>query len=169
MITYSAPASRTIAALTSPVNAPSRSQWQFWPATAMLLLRAASATACSAVNGGATTISTPVTAFTTERSSFTCTTASCTVLNIFQLPAMSGCRIGRLRAQDPAAGRGELPGLAAPTRASYATLAGARQLRSAASESLALAVSACPAGRHAGQHAAAEELERRAAAGRDVA
>ena len=61
----------------------------------MLLLRAASATACSAVNGGATTISTPVTDFTTERSSFTCTTASCTVLNIFQLPAMSGCRIGR--------------------------------------------------------------------------
>ena len=60
----------------------------------MLLLRAASATACSAVNGGATTISTPVTDFTTERSSFTCTTASCTVLNIFQLPAMSGCRMG---------------------------------------------------------------------------
>ena len=110
MITYSAPASRTIAALTSPVSAPSRSQWQVCPATAMLLLRAASATACSAVNGGATTISTPVTDFTTERSSFTCTTASCTVLNIFQLPAMSGCRMGVSGPGTRCAGRGELAG-----------------------------------------------------------
>ena len=64
MITYSAPASRSIAALTSPVNAPSCSQCTFWPATPTLELRAASATACSAVNGGATTISTSVTSLT---------------------------------------------------------------------------------------------------------
>ena len=36
MITYSAPASRSIAALTSPVNAPSRSQCRFCPATPTL-------------------------------------------------------------------------------------------------------------------------------------
>src|SRR5216110_2162849 len=60
----------------------------------MFELRAASATACTAVNGGATTISTSVMSFTALRSSFTNTTASCTVLYIFQLPAMKGIRIG---------------------------------------------------------------------------
>ena len=40
-ITYRAPASRTIAALTSPVNAPSRSQCRFCAATAMVLPAAA--------------------------------------------------------------------------------------------------------------------------------
>src|SRR3990170_2706520 len=61
--------------------------------TLMLLLRVASATACSAVNGGATTISTSVTSFTRLRSSFAKTTASWTVLNIFQLPAIRGILI----------------------------------------------------------------------------
>src|SRR3954467_1525294 len=59
----------------------------------MFELRAASATACRAVNGGATTISTPLTSFTSFFSSLTNTTASCTVLNIFQLPAMNGILI----------------------------------------------------------------------------
>ena len=93
MITYSAPASRSIVALTSPVNAPSFSQCRFWPATPTLELRAASATACSAVNGGATTISTSVMSLTRPRNSLTKLTASWTVLYIFQLAAMNGVRI----------------------------------------------------------------------------
>ena len=59
----------------------------------MFELRAASAAAWTAVNGGATTISTSLTSFTALFSSLTNTTASCTVLNIFQLPAMNGMRI----------------------------------------------------------------------------
>jgi hypothetical protein len=71
MMTYSAPASLSIAALISPVNAPSFSQYRSWPAMPMLELRAASAAAWIAVNGGATTISTPVACFTSVRSSLT--------------------------------------------------------------------------------------------------
>ena len=93
MMTYSAPASRSMIALTSPVNAPSFSQCRFCPATPMLVWRAASATACSAVNGGATTISTSVKSLTRPWNSLMNTTASCTVLNIFQLAAMNGVRI----------------------------------------------------------------------------
>src|SRR6185503_13357538 len=92
-MTYSAPASLIIPGDTSPVNAPSRSQYTSWAETPMFELRAASATAWTAVNGGATTISTPLTSFTSILSSFTNTTASCTVLNIFQLPAMKGILI----------------------------------------------------------------------------
>ena len=58
MMTNSAPASAIMAAETSPVNAPSRSQYMSCAATAMVLFRTASATACTAVNGGATTTST---------------------------------------------------------------------------------------------------------------
>ncbi len=90
MITYSAPDSAIIVALISPVKAPSRSQYRFCAATATLLLRAASAAACSAVNGGAITISTPVTSLTIARNSLTYFTVSATVLFIFQFPAMSG-------------------------------------------------------------------------------
>src|SRR5215203_6982401 len=96
MMTYSAPASRTIAALTSPVNAPSFSQNTSCAATATGEFLDASATACTARNGGATTISTPVTSLTIVRNSLVYTTASCTVLNIFQLPAMRGVRMGGL-------------------------------------------------------------------------
>src|SRR5687768_11308260 len=56
----------------------------------MLLFRAASAAACSAGNGGATTISTSVMSLTRKRNSLTYFTASATVLYIFQLPAMKG-------------------------------------------------------------------------------
>src|SRR5581483_11138855 len=97
-ITYSAPASLIIPADTSPVNAPSFSQYRSWAATAMFVFRAASAAACSAVNGGATTTSTPSTSLTALRSSFTNTVVSWTVLNIFQLPAMKGALISPSRA-----------------------------------------------------------------------
>ena len=93
MITYSAPASFSIGALISPVNAPSRSQYMFWPATPTGEFRTASATACSAVNGGATMISTSAMSLTRLRNSLANTTASCTVLNIFQFAAMNGVRM----------------------------------------------------------------------------
>src|SRR4249920_3218873 len=63
-------------------------------ATPMFELRAASAAAWTAVNGGATTISTSTMSFTALFSSLTNTTVSCTVLYIFQLPAMNGILIG---------------------------------------------------------------------------
>src|SRR5437899_547795 len=73
----------------------------------MLVLRAASATACTAVNGGATTISTasstPLTRFF---NSLTKTTASATVLYIFQLPATKGMRISELSRQGGRGGQG---------------------------------------------------------------
>src|SRR5262245_63838905 len=59
----------------------------------MCELRAASAAAWTAVKAGATTISTSMMSFTALFSSLTNTTASCTVLYIFQLPAMNGIRI----------------------------------------------------------------------------
>src|SRR6185503_5064039 len=62
-----------------------------------LLLRAASAAACTAVNGGASTISTSAMSFTITRNSLTYFTVSATVLYIFQLPAMMGVRMSGLR------------------------------------------------------------------------
>ena len=59
----------------------------------MFVLRAASATGCSAVNGGATTISTSSMPLTMLRRSVTNATDSDTVLYIFQLPAMNGILI----------------------------------------------------------------------------
>src|SRR3954471_22124848 len=59
----------------------------------MLLPRAAPAAACTAVNGGATTMSTAAVFLTSGRRSVTNATASPTVLNIFQLPAIKGVRI----------------------------------------------------------------------------
>src|SRR5215467_1242813 len=82
-----------MAADTSPVNAPSRSQYRSCAETPMLLPCAASAAALSAVNGGPTTISTPDISLTLPRRSDTKATVSPTVLNIFQLPAMNGVRM----------------------------------------------------------------------------
>src|SRR5437764_3452474 len=93
MIAYSAPASFSIPALTSPVNAPSRSQCRSWPAIPMFEPCAASAAERSAVNGGAMTISTSCTSFTIERNSLMKPTVSCTVLYIFQSAAMNGVRM----------------------------------------------------------------------------
>src|SRR5574339_675400 len=120
MIVYSAPASFNMPALISPVNAPSFSQWTSCPEMPIGEFRAASTAAWSAVNGGATTISTSLTSLTMLRNSLMNTTASCTVLCIFQFAAMKGVL-----------------------------------MRS-------------PQGCDSGQRPSAEELERRATAGRDV-
>ena len=93
MMTYPAPASASIGALISPVNAPSRAHARFWPAMPMFVLRAASATAWRAVNGGAMTISTSSTSATRLRNCLAKATASWTVLNIFQFAATNGVRM----------------------------------------------------------------------------
>src|SRR6266540_1778550 len=85
-----------IAGDTSPVKAPSFSQYRSCALTPMFEPRAACATAWSAVNVGATTMSTPDTLLTALFRSSTKATASCTVLNIFQLPAIRGVLIGRV-------------------------------------------------------------------------
>ena len=54
---------------------------------------AASTAGRSAVNGGATTISTSCTSLPTLRSSLMNATVSCTVLYIFQFAAMNGVRL----------------------------------------------------------------------------
>ena len=66
---------------------------QVLPGHADVEFRAASATEWSAVKGGATTISTSAMSFTRLRNSLTNTTASCTVLCIFQFAAMNGVRM----------------------------------------------------------------------------
>jgi len=62
-------------------------------ASLMAVPRKAALTAASAVNGGQTTISTPLTPAVSRASSVTRAFASATVLYIFQLPAMMGVRI----------------------------------------------------------------------------
>src|SRR5262245_5889229 len=87
--------------------------------TSMLLSRAASAAALSAVNGGPTTIWTPEMSLTRPRRSFTNVTVSWTVLNIFQLPAMKGVRmlfVGECRDSREHAASKELEGRAAAGR-----------------------------------------------------
>src|SRR5262245_2050700 len=93
MITYSAPASFSIVPLTSPVNAPSRSQCRVCPAMPMLEPCAASTAVWSAVNGGATTISTSCTSFTIDRNSLMKASVSWTLLCIFQFAVMNGVRM----------------------------------------------------------------------------
>ena len=114
-----------------------------------LLLRAASAAAWSAVNGGATTISTSAMSFTRLRNSLTYFTVSATVLYIFQLPAMNGVRIGSVILNRNAECRHY------PTRgiAEFCILNSALHLGQHG---------------HARQRTAAQELQRGAAAGRDV-
>src|SRR5215813_5346971 len=129
MITYSAPASLIIAPDTSPVKAPSRSQYMFCAATPILLLLSASATAWIAVNGGAITISTSATSFTATRSSLANTTASLTVLYIFQLAAMNGVRIDRILGQEGPPSRRRRYGEVAPKLVQKAARAKAEQDR----------------------------------------
>ena len=95
-ITNRAPVSRIMPALTSPVKAPSRSQCTFCAPTPIALPAAAPAAACSAVNGGAITTSTPRTSLSNSRNSTTYAAVSAAVLNILKLPAISGVRIGPL-------------------------------------------------------------------------
>src|SRR3954453_9276102 len=103
----------------------------------MLLPRAAPAAACTAVNGGATTISTAAVSLTNGRRSVTNATVSPTVLNIFQLPAIRGVRIS-----DPVGGMG-------PSRLSC----------------LSCRVCLVRQSGHSGERLAAEEFQRGAAAG----
>ena len=90
MITPRQPASTSIRAETSPVNAPSRSQCRFCAAIPILVPRAASTAAASAVNGGATTMSQFVDAAPQagESASKNARVSAC-VLYIFQLPAIT--------------------------------------------------------------------------------
>src|SRR3982750_4396433 len=81
-------------ALTSPVNAPSRSQWTFCAAIAIGVFAAAFTAAATAVNGGAIATSTSRTSWISARRSLTYETVSATVLNILKLPAIKGFRIG---------------------------------------------------------------------------
>jgi hypothetical protein len=60
----------------------------------MFVFLAASAAVASDVNGGATTISTPAVAFVSALNSRTYASVSCVVLNIFQLAARTGVRMG---------------------------------------------------------------------------
>src|SRR3972149_3844745 len=100
MMQWVAPASFSIRAETSPVNAPSSSKWTFWDATPIPLPWTSCATAPIEGYGGARTISTPRTPDTSGRKDQTKSAASPAVLYIFQLPAMTGTRIALLRRGD---------------------------------------------------------------------
>src|SRR5579875_743190 len=91
MITCVQPASRSIGAETSPVNAPSFSHATSWAETLITLPAADSATACNAVNGGATITSQWSIPAILGLSARMNPTASAMVLYIFQLPAITGC------------------------------------------------------------------------------
>src|SRR5262249_43766322 len=120
-ITYWQPTSRSIAGATSPVKAPPSSQKQSCAASAMLDPSSRRPTGWSAVNGGATAMSTSRTVPSWLRSSPQSASASATVLWSFQLPQTKRrLAMSLLQRRDP------------------------------------------------GQLLALEELERRAAAGRDV-
>ena len=77
----------------SPVNAPCSSKYIFWAASPILAGPMASRTAARAVKGGPSTTSTFSTSITPRRTPRVSSTASATVLCIFQLPAMIGVRI----------------------------------------------------------------------------
>src|SRR5690606_18300208 len=82
----------SMAAETSDVNAPCASQWASCAPTPISVPLSASATAVSARNVGQTTRSTVVYAASRWANSCAKAAASCTVLYIFQLPAMIGVR-----------------------------------------------------------------------------
>src|SRR4051812_42419696 len=92
MMTYSAmPCSMT--GEICEVYAPFSSQWTFCAPTLIGEPLSASATPASATNVGQTTISTLLKGASLGLSSFTKSTDSWTVLNIFQFPAMIGVRM----------------------------------------------------------------------------
>src|SRR6267378_2496916 len=93
MMTWRQPASASMGAETSPVNAPSLLQETFWPAMAMLEPFASSTAVCIAVNGGATTMSQCSAAATSGRNEEKNARVSASVLYIFQLPAITRRRI----------------------------------------------------------------------------
>src|SRR5713101_6291097 len=79
---------------TSPVNAPSLAQCRFCAAMAMFEPRAACAAAASPVKGGATTMSQCVAPAASGRKASKNARISAWVLYIFQLPAITGRRMG---------------------------------------------------------------------------
>src|SRR5262249_965339 len=92
-----------MSAATSPVNAPSLLQETFWPPIATLLPFAASTAVEIAVNGGAITMSQCLQSPTSGRNAEKNARVSASVLNIFQLPAITGRRIaGSLKEKDNA-------------------------------------------------------------------
>src|SRR6185369_6430422 len=94
MITYRAPTSRNIKGAISPVCAPS-SFWvaQSWPATRIFEPSRRSATVLIAVKTGAITTSQWFALATKGLSDSAVSTASPSVLYIFQFPAITGLRI----------------------------------------------------------------------------
>ena len=90
MIASVAPASKIMRGETSPVCAPSASQWTSCALTRTFEPRAVAATAASAVKGGATTNSQWLASATSGFSRATKSMASPIVLYIFQFPAISG-------------------------------------------------------------------------------
>src|SRR5688572_11398366 len=149
--TWVHPASLSISAETSPVNAPSRAKCMFWPPTLTAVPLTASATAWSAVAGGKT-----ITSGLPGRSPAAISRASAApalaVLYIFQLPAMSFRLIYSASSLARWLGQGS-PGV-------DPGFAPARSLRAGGSSVL-------QAG-DAGQGVAGEELQGRAPAGGHV-
>src|SRR6266849_7570477 len=80
---------------TSPVNAPSLLQETFWPEMAMLVPFAASAAVEMAVKGGATMMSQCLEFATNGVKAEKNARVSASVLCIFQLPAITRCRMTR--------------------------------------------------------------------------
>ena len=107
-----------MAALTSPVYAPCGAACRFCPATPTRLPSSAAATAWSAVNGGATTISASRTVSMRARKAAAYAVASATVLCIFQLAAMKGVLMAHSAGGCPgsASGRALTPGSVRPAR-----------------------------------------------------
>src|SRR6267378_623693 len=144
MMTQRQPASASMGAETSPVNAPSLLQETFWPEMAMLVPFAASAAVEMAVKGGATIMSQCLEFATNGVKAEKNARVSASVLYIFQLPAITGRRMTR-PPRIRRTGRN-----ACPTRAK---------------ESVCSFVGE---GFDAGEFASAEKLEGSAAAGRDM-
>src|SRR6267143_5477259 len=95
MMTQRQPASASMGAETSPVNAPSLLQETFWPEMAMLVPFAASAAVEMAVKGGATMMSQCLEFAANGVKAEKNVRVSASVLYIFQLPAITRRRMTR--------------------------------------------------------------------------
>src|SRR5215467_8565582 len=89
IMTYRHPASASMGAETSPVNAPSLLQETFWPEMAILVFFATSTAAEIAVKGGAMTMSQCLEFATSGANAEKNARVSASVLYIFQLPAIT--------------------------------------------------------------------------------
>src|SRR5260370_32687406 len=145
MMTYRQPASASMGAETSPVNAPSLLQETFWPAMAMQEPFAASTAVRIAVDGGVTTMSQCAAPVTSGRNEEKNARVSASVLYIFQLPAITRRRM-----------------MASDRRKDNAETLRSQRFRREERESFV------SQGFDAGEFASGEKFERRAAAGGDV-